>query len=878
MQAPPGYELVRELARGGMGVVYEARSSRLGRPVALKVIQPGLALDPDSLARLEREVAAHSRLRHPGIVPVLDAGRLQGLPWVAMELVKGESLEERIRRTGPLASAQAAGWARELALALAHAHAQGVLHRDLKPHNVLIGPDERPRLIDFGLALLAGDRSRLTATGVIMGSPAWMAPEQARAERERIDARTDVYGLGAVLYQMLCGSPPQRGRSQLEVLEAVLTRDPDPPGRSRPGVDPGLEAICLRCLARDPAARFPSMHELSDALAAWRPRRPSRPAPRLLAGVGLLLCALLGGATALLWAADAQPAVAPAAPAPEQASVPPPAAPAPASSLEAAARAWEAGRVAEAISWAQRAADDPQRRAEALLRWHELVLALEPHRMLDSPPRLETEPLARLAKLDDGSPWSTLARATRRLPDSPQGVSRALERLERELPAEPYTSLLLGIAQRRMHSPQRAQEHLTRALGGPCAAPAQVLLAQLELDRGTLESAREHLRRALGCLPDEGAVTPARAALRLWSAELRGRGSDWSGAAEEARQARLLDPGLSTRALKIEAAAGLAGGDEVGAGAALRQLAARGTPHPSQLDLLRAEVLIDLLQQEPPALEILQGLARERPDDPLVASELAGLVIRSDPAAALAILDRFPGQALTEGGLRTRESLRGRHGDPQERARDLDLLLVRCPEDTVLLRRRAQRSFQAGDVQGSLQDYDRLLALRPEPALWLERAQLLRASDPAAALEDIRRVMDELDLLDRSTQRSVAVALTNLGLATGSSELVDQALEVLDRLLAEDPGDLEARAERAGALANRGRNAAAARDATQVLEAFGCGESLQRRALSARSVARERQGDRAGALSDLEALRPLVQGDQLRDVEGRLARLRAAAR
>jgi len=313
------YEVADELGRGAVGVVYRGRDPRSGAPVAIKVLL-GADRDHVATARFEREVAAAAGLRHPGLVPVLDRGVDRGFPFLVMELVAGETLADRIVR-GPLPSREAVRITEALAEALAHAHERGVLHRDVKPGNVLLDPEGRPRLTDFGLARMA-DSQRLTTTGTILGTPAYMAPEQVEGARS-IDARADVYALGATLYEMLTGQRPFRAASRAALFRQVLLEPPQPPSELAPGTDPELERICLECLEKEPALR-PDAKGVVRALRRRRrggrrapPPRPGRSRTALVAsGVVLVSGAAAAGIVALGAGRDAGPAAASASPSP----------------------------------------------------------------------------------------------------------------------------------------------------------------------------------------------------------------------------------------------------------------------------------------------------------------------------------------------------------------------------------------------------------------------------------------------------------------------------------------------------------------------------------------------------------------------------------
>mgnify|MGYP003672234155 CR=1 FL=1 len=297
MQIGP-YLLQDELGRGGAGSVVRAQNVATGQKVALKLLE---ARDARGRARFEREVAALRRLNHPGVVRLLDAGWVQDRPYLVMELIVGVSLQQHLDRRGALGSERVVEIADALAEALQHVHALGLLHRDLKPDNVLLTQDGRVVLADFGLVkdLTAESESEaLSRTGVCMGTPGFWAPEQARGERERLSPATDVYGLGAVLYAALTRSPPFGGASLAEVLIATSDAPLIPPSERGAAVDPKLEAIVLRCLARDPSERFPSALTLRQALAGRGVEKKTR--GPLLAAAALGLTSLGVGAALTL--------------------------------------------------------------------------------------------------------------------------------------------------------------------------------------------------------------------------------------------------------------------------------------------------------------------------------------------------------------------------------------------------------------------------------------------------------------------------------------------------------------------------------------------------------------------------------------------------
>ncbi len=240
-----GYEILGELGRGGMGVVYEARQIRLNRPCALKTILAGAYATPAAAARFLAEAGTVARLSHPNIVQIHHIGDHDGCTYLELEYLKGGSLAQRLDGT-PWTPHQAARLVETLAHAMQDAHRQGVVHRDLKPSNVLLTAEGTPKVSDFGLAKTLEIDSGLTQSGAIMGSPSYMAPEQAEGKTKAVGTAADVYALGAILFELLTGRPPFKASTVLETLEQVKNSEPVPPSRLQPQVPRDLETICLK--------------------------------------------------------------------------------------------------------------------------------------------------------------------------------------------------------------------------------------------------------------------------------------------------------------------------------------------------------------------------------------------------------------------------------------------------------------------------------------------------------------------------------------------------------------------------------------------------------------------------------------------------------
>ena len=358
----PGHEVQEVLGRGGMGVVYRARHVRLNRSVALKMLLTGAHASPESRERFLREAEAVAGLRHPNIVQVHDMGDQDGQPYFTMEFVEGGNLAQKLAGT-PQPPRQAAALLATLAEAVQAAHRSGIVHRDLKPANVLLTADGTPKISDFGLARRLDGEAGLTWTGTAVGTPSYMAPEQAEARPLTWGPAVDIYALGAILYELLTGRPPFRAETAAETVRQVISQDPVPPSRLNGKVPRDLETICLKCLHKEPHLRYAGAAALAadlhrflagEAIAARPDGRLARLArrvrrrPVLSAAVAvgtLFTVALLGGGLWLI------------------------------SDRAAAARAAEAERVA-----AERAADADLREMVELMRkasWPEAKNALE---------------------------------------------------------------------------------------------------------------------------------------------------------------------------------------------------------------------------------------------------------------------------------------------------------------------------------------------------------------------------------------------------------------------------------------------------------------------------------------------------------------------
>jgi len=267
------YQILQELGRGGMGIVFQANDKQLNEQVAIKILSPLLSNDPEALERLKREVSAARRVTHPNVIRIHDLSEFNGLHFVSMEYFQGVNLRDYIRKAGALSLMQGLNIASQICDGLEAAHAQGVIHRDLKSQNIIVGPSNHAKIIDFGLAR-SSQMEGMTATGLIMGTPEYMSPEQVSGKH--VDERTDIYSLGIILYEIFGGRVPFSGGSAIAIGFKQLKEDPPALSALNPQISAQLSAVILKCLNKDPLQRYRNVRELKSELesAILQPASP----------------------------------------------------------------------------------------------------------------------------------------------------------------------------------------------------------------------------------------------------------------------------------------------------------------------------------------------------------------------------------------------------------------------------------------------------------------------------------------------------------------------------------------------------------------------------------------------------------------------------
>jgi len=706
------YQLHEQLGRGGVGAVFRATDVRDGREVALRCLA---APDPHARRRLVQEAKALSRLRHPNIVSILDQGETAEGSWIALELVRGGSLQERLEQRGPLAPREAARLVADLAAGLAHAHAAGVLHRDLEPANVLLPADGGPpRLTDFGLAgfTLDGALNRLTKAGTLMGSPGCRSPEEAAGDPAAIGPATDVYGLGAVLYAALSGRPPIEGDTMSHAPPGPTTRDA------------ALDAIALRCLLKLPAERYPTVEALRAELQRYLtgPRRSQRAAAATDSRPVWLVGVVAVSALVIVTSVGALLSRRRAAPSPEWPAAAPPtevaAAPTP-----AVASPTEVIVAPPTLAVAH---------ADAVAPTTEVV-------------RVEVPPPRRGFAIDMRTDWgATRAELDRALSLDPRDATKLAERgwvrantgdlrgalsdCSRSIELDPRQALphaIRGWVRGSLGDAPGARTDLDRALELDPRSASAHLLRGVHLAEADPRQALQDLARALE-------LDPSRGLARTVRGMLLNNGGDPKAAIADLDQALALDP-QDARAWCYRGNAWLKLGDR-----------------------RRAIADLDQAIQLAPSFGrayFHRGLARERSGDRRAALADYDRSIELDPSYAMAHTNRGGVRANlgdVELGIADcnraleldprlvlayefRAKMRRRQGDPRAALPDVDKALELAPRQVDLYSLRGSIRLELGDLRGAIEDCEEALRLEPSAA-W--------AAEARATLSEARARLD----------------------------------------------------------------------------------------------------------------------------------------
>ncbi len=712
------YSIVREIGRGGMGIVYEAIDPQLNRPVALKLVRAEARaghLDP----RFRREAEIVAKLRHPGIVAVHEFGTASdgASHFMVMDYVEGRTMEDLLRER-PVELRTLVRLLEEAARAVAHAHSEGVVHRDLKPSNILVDAKGRAMLTDFGLAHAEGF-DRLTATAAALGTPAYMAPEQVSARPGQLTPRTDVYGLGAILYEILCGRPPHLAPTLAATYLQILAQDPVPPRRTAPSAPPELEAVCLRALEKNPAHRYATAGAFADELSRWLAGAPVEAKP--LSAIARARRSLARHRTAFLSLCAGV-------------------------LVAAAATGWivseslaRAGRAEELLKSAQRS--EAAGELDAALDAYARLLAIDRESVAGRTghDRVRGKREQRMLARED---------VARRFEAARPLLERAQSMLYRE--SFDYNEFATQLAPAQSMIEAGVEKEPELAVG-------HMLLGRAQFLDGRIDRAEASLRRALSLDP---ALAAARSLLGLVLIE---RGVSMGLVVEpEARRGRFLQSIERMIADLLREPAPGAGPDERRehlAARALLEWARENHPHVLRLrEQARGEF------GRAPGTEVFDVLAGIRPDG---STDLEPLetALRIRPHYALALTAR--GAHLGGDAGRRDEALRdyshaidvspntywthlargcfsGERGEVAGAMRDLDAAVRLAPGDAFSLRMRGIARVALKDYANALLDLEASLQSGPGSAsTWFARGRLrLLLGEPAQARADLDRAID----------------------------------------------------------------------------------------------------------------------------------------
>ncbi len=746
------YRLLRELGRGGMGVVWLAWDPQLRRLVALKQILHA-GSDEAQIARFVREAQLAAKLRHPNIVAVHDSGVCEGAYYFTSEYVEGESLDVRMGR--PVTEKQAAAWVKAVAEALDHAHREGIVHRDVKPGNILLDAKERPYVGDFGLAkevrLDPGSGSSLrtlTVSGVLLGTPGYMSPEQASARTEAIGPPSDQFSLGVVLYELLTARAPFEGKGLQEVLNAITQQEPVAPRRWTPALHPDLQTICLRAIEKDPLLRYPSLGEMAADLGRFlngesiraRPvtflqsamRKVAR-RPALAASTFVAVAAIVGlavyavstheGREAARREADRERAEREAAQARERKS---------ALAQEVLGRWVGIGGEVDSLcaAWADStigAAERDRRVAEAWKR----VARFEAETPDDATSRVTMQSFVWWASAvaGKGADVDALRRLEKDDPDLPYpAIVESMWLFSCFLGEQPTAAPRLSMAGFREgevppESPkaralrEKVQAALARALRAPVWGAGQAKDLRAWVDAADLYARGEYepAERALGALLPLSTLRAFRRDLLLARAGARLSLHRMEGALEDLEEALTLTPEhAATHVLVGDAAMKLA---------LQRQIAGRM----DEASYRRAEEAYTAALTRAPRLA-----------EPRLSRAMVRFLVGRLPGAEEDVTEYLGAREDDKGAWVLRGTLRRQRGNLRGAVEDLGRAILLDPNDADALIERGPLRYQLGDKQGGREDLDRAVALAPASALAWSNRGTLRAieGDSAGAISD----------------------------------------------------------------------------------------------------------------------------------------------